>query len=114
MFNESYTAVFERNGKDVFASVGMDLEGRNYAMGGTSSGWEIATCIEEVFGLDIDILSWDFGMVGAIIFFTSGRRVVVRRGTHIFLVDRRRRMVVTTTAWSITFIERDTIQIGQV
>ena len=63
LFNESYTAFLERNGKEIFASVGMDFEGRNYAMGGTPSGWEIGTCIEEIFGLDIDMLSWDYGMV---------------------------------------------------
>lgn len=40
----------------------MDLVGRNYAMGGTSSGMEISSCMEEIFGMDIDILSWDYGM----------------------------------------------------
>ena len=40
----------------------MDLEARNYAMGGTSSGMEISSCVEEIFGMDIDVLSWDYGM----------------------------------------------------
>jgi hypothetical protein len=63
LFNESYTATLERNGQGIFDAVGMKLEGRNYAMGGTSSAWEIASCMEEIFGLDIDAISWDYGMV---------------------------------------------------
>lgn len=63
MFSENYMAYLERAAKDAFAAAGMALEARNYAMGGTASAWEIGTCIEEIFGLDIDILSWDYGMV---------------------------------------------------
>lgn len=33
MFNESYTAYFEKDVIDVFAAVGIKFEGRNYAMG---------------------------------------------------------------------------------
>jgi hypothetical protein len=62
MWRESYTAVMERAVKDIFATVGLHFIGRNYAMGGTSSGPEIAMCIKEVFGTDIDVLSWDTGM----------------------------------------------------
>ena len=32
-------------------------------MGGTNSFPELALCSQEVFGLDIDVLSWDYGMV---------------------------------------------------
>jgi hypothetical protein len=35
LFNETYTAFMERAVKDVFAAMGVDFEGRNYAMGGT-------------------------------------------------------------------------------
>jgi hypothetical protein len=62
MWRESYTAVMERAVKDIFATVGLNFIGRNYAMGGTSSAPEIAMCIKEVFGTDIDVLSWDTGM----------------------------------------------------
>jgi len=31
-------------------------------MGGTSSGPEVALCEDAIFGVDIDVLSWDFGM----------------------------------------------------
>jgi hypothetical protein len=62
MWRESYTAVMERGVKDIFATVGLNFIGRNYAMGGTSSAPEIAMCVKEVFGTDIDVLSWDTGM----------------------------------------------------
>ena len=35
LFNESYTAFLERDMKPVFAAIGMEFEGRNFAMGGT-------------------------------------------------------------------------------
>jgi hypothetical protein len=61
-WRQSYTAVMERAMKDIFATVGLNFIGRNYAMGGTGSGPEIAMCIKEIFGTDIDVLSWDTGM----------------------------------------------------
>jgi hypothetical protein len=65
IFNETYTAFMERDVKDVFASVGIDFEARNYAMGGTGSSPEMALCFEQVFGLDVDMFSWDYGMLEA-------------------------------------------------
>lgn len=62
LFNESYTAFMERIAHAVFQSVGLELVGRNYAMGGMSSTPELGLCVEAVYGLDIDVLSWDFGM----------------------------------------------------
>jgi hypothetical protein len=62
LFNESYTAYMERDLIDVFGSIGLEFEGRNYAMGGTSSGPEISMCFKEVFGQDVDFFSWDYGM----------------------------------------------------
>mmetsp|Transcript_801 Transcript_801/g.1820 ORF Transcript_801/g.1820 Transcript_801/m.1820 type:complete len:416 (-) Transcript_801:864-2111(-) len=62
MFNESYTAYMERDLKDVFGSAGIKFEGRNYAMGGTSCAAEVAMCWEEIFGTDVDVFSWDYGM----------------------------------------------------
>jgi len=61
-WRESYTGFLERAVKDVFAAVGIEFVGRNYAMGGTSSGPEVAMCTKEIYGKDIDILSWDTGM----------------------------------------------------
>lgn len=62
LWRESYTAVLERTVKDLFSSVGLNFIGRNHAMGGTSSGPEIALCGKEIFGNDLDVLVWDTGM----------------------------------------------------
>jgi len=48
--------------KDIFAAVGMEFIGRNYAMGATSAVMEVALCSDQIFGLDVDVISWDFGM----------------------------------------------------
>lgn len=62
MWRESYTAVLTRGVQDIFAACGIDFVGRNYAMGGTSSGAEIALCSKEIYGTDFDVLVWDTGM----------------------------------------------------
>jgi hypothetical protein len=62
MWRESYTAVLTRGVQDIFAACGIDFVGRNYAMGGTSSGAEIAMCAKEIYGTDFDVLVWDTGM----------------------------------------------------
>jgi hypothetical protein len=61
LFNESYTAFLESISKPVFQSVGIDFEGRNYAMGGMKSAPTIALCNEAIFGTDADVISWDYG-----------------------------------------------------
>lgn len=63
-FNQSYTAYMESSVSVVMSAVGIDFEGRNYAVGGASSGPEIAFCSEAMFGKDVDTISWDFGMTG--------------------------------------------------
>lgn len=62
LYNESYTAYMERDLLDVFGAVGLEFEGRNYAMGGTGSAAEISMCWEQIFGSDVDFFSWDYGM----------------------------------------------------
>lgn len=62
LYNESYTAYMESDMKDVFGSIGIEFEGRNYAMGGTSSATVISMCWKEIFGEDVDFFSWDYGM----------------------------------------------------
>ncbi|KAL7571142.1 hypothetical protein ACA910_014746 [Epithemia clementina (nom. ined.)] len=62
LFNESYTAIMELKSKPILEAVGVNFVARRYAMGGTSCGMEINSCIKEVFGVDIDFLSWDYGM----------------------------------------------------
>lgn len=69
IFNESYTSVMNRAVTDVFGSIGIEFVGRSNAMGGTASAPEIALCSEAIFGTDIDIQSWDYGMTDANWFF---------------------------------------------
>lgn len=61
-YRESYTAVLERRVRSIFAAVRMDFVGRNHAMGGTGCAPEIAMCLQSVFGNDVDVLVWDYGM----------------------------------------------------
>lgn len=76
LFNESYTAVLERVLQPVFASTGLDFVGRNYAMGGMASAPALALCVDAVYGMDIDVLSWDFGMVRVYVVSVEGRHHV--------------------------------------
>lgn len=62
LLRESYTAVLTETVTPVFRAAGLRFEGRNYAIGGMSSGPEIAFCVESIFGSDMDVLVWDYGM----------------------------------------------------
>ncbi|KAL7565622.1 hypothetical protein ACA910_018983 [Epithemia clementina (nom. ined.)] len=62
LFNESYNAILNVKNKPIMEAVGIDFVARTYAMGSTAAGNEINCCIKEVFGLDVDALSWDYGM----------------------------------------------------
>ncbi|CAJ1962131.1 unnamed protein product [Cylindrotheca closterium] len=62
MFNETYTAYFTKDVKDVFGAIGIKFEGRNYGMGAMSASPYISICSKEIFGIDVDLLSWNFGM----------------------------------------------------
>lgn len=61
-FHESYTAVLDRAARPVMAAVQLDFAARNYAMGGTAAAPEIALCAREIFGSNLDVLVWDYGM----------------------------------------------------
>eukprot|EP00548_Thalassiothrix_antarctica_P003947 CAMPEP_0194137246 /NCGR_PEP_ID=MMETSP0152-20130528/7163_1 /TAXON_ID=1049557 /ORGANISM="Thalassiothrix antarctica, Strain L6-D1" /LENGTH=680 /DNA_ID=CAMNT_0038834201 /DNA_START=31 /DNA_END=2073 /DNA_ORIENTATION=+ len=62
LFNESYTSYLESSAKDAFRAIGIEFIGRNYAMGGMDSAPQLALCNEAVYGVDADVISWDFGM----------------------------------------------------
>lgn len=62
LFNQTYSASIEAAARVVFELFGIHFYAKNYAMGGTRSGPEIAMCLPEIIGKDVDILSWDFGM----------------------------------------------------
>ena len=95
LHNESYTAYMTRAVQPVFAAAGIDFEGRNYAMGGMSSGPEISLCNEAIFGTDADVISWDFGMTDGRAFektllYASRSGVHRNRPMHVsMIVDGR-------------------------
>mmetsp|Transcript_1243 Transcript_1243/g.1889 ORF Transcript_1243/g.1889 Transcript_1243/m.1889 type:complete len:663 (-) Transcript_1243:3626-5614(-) len=62
LFNQSYTAVLEDAVRPAFKALGINFIGRNYAMSLYQSAPELALCMEEVYGTDIDVLNWDFAM----------------------------------------------------
>jgi len=62
LFNQTYGYVLEKAAQPAFAALGIEFRSKNYAMGGTSSGPDQALCLNEIYGMDLDVLSWDFGM----------------------------------------------------
>jgi hypothetical protein len=63
LYNQSYTAVLEQRLRPFFHRLGVQFVGRNYAVGGASSGPEIALCVGPLLGHnDVDVVSWDYGM----------------------------------------------------
>ena len=62
LFNQTYSASIEAAAKVVFHELGINFYAKNYAMGGTASAPEIAMCLPEIVGKNVDVLSWDFGM----------------------------------------------------
>mmetsp|Transcript_5568 Transcript_5568/g.10830 ORF Transcript_5568/g.10830 Transcript_5568/m.10830 type:complete len:649 (-) Transcript_5568:118-2064(-) len=61
-FDEQYTIVLQDVARDLFHSVGLDLVARPFGMGGATSAPEIAGCAREIFGADVDMITWDFAM----------------------------------------------------
>lgn len=60
LFSQSYTNVLEDTVRDSFQAAGMKFVGKNYGMGWMGSAPESALCMESLYGLDIEVLSWDF------------------------------------------------------
>ena len=89
LFNESYTQVLDRFAAPVFEAVGIKFQARSYAMGGTASGIEMAACSAEVFGTDVDILAWDYGMCDGRNYIKAEMytRRAGRRGAAVVLVN---------------------------
>uniref|UniRef100_A0A7S4QFV9 Uncharacterized protein n=1 Tax=Ditylum brightwellii TaxID=49249 RepID=A0A7S4QFV9_9STRA len=94
--------IFEQNSyvklgeiaKVAFESVGIDFIAESRAMGGYSSGPEIALCMEAIFGRDIDAISWDYGMTDGRdprnYWLWSSRAGLVPTMPIVFLNDNRR------------------------
>ncbi len=72
LYDEQKTTV-----KEAFAALGIKFHAKNYAMGGYVSGPELAMCMESVFGSDIDILLWDFGMMVMLLFLLCSSNLLV-------------------------------------
>ena len=62
LLNQTYTATMQVGAEIAFGAVGVDFVAKHRAMGSTASGPEISLCMEALFGDDIDILWWDYGM----------------------------------------------------
>ena len=62
LFNQTYGYIIEESARPIFDALGITFYGKNYAMGGMKSAPESALCISQLYGPDLDILSWDFGM----------------------------------------------------
>ena len=62
LFNQTYGYVLEDSARPIFQALGITFYGKNYAMGGMKSAPESALCMSSLYGPDLDILSWDFGM----------------------------------------------------
>ena len=65
LYNESYTSYFDQMMTPVLSNLGIELIARNYAMGGTPSGLEVSMCFEQIFGSDVDVQTYDYGMLDA-------------------------------------------------
>jgi len=62
LFSQSKTHVLEEMASKAFSAAGLNFIGKNYAMGGMGSGPELGMCMEQIYGTDIDVITWDFGM----------------------------------------------------
>lgn len=62
LYNQTYSYVLEQSVRPIFEALGITFYGKNYAAGGLKSAPEGALCMSSLYGLDLDILSWDFGM----------------------------------------------------
>lgn len=60
MPEDSYTTIMERTVQEAFATVGLEFVAVNLGIDGFGSGLEGALCMDSLYGLDVDFLSWDF------------------------------------------------------
>eukprot|EP00977_Amphora_coffeiformis_P003267 scaffold609_cov170-Amphora_coffeaeformis.AAC.21 len=54
--------VLQEKAADLFASVGLNFVARPFAMHSATSAPEVAACVKEIFGTDVDMVAWDFAM----------------------------------------------------
>ena len=62
LFNDSYPLVMRDTIQDVMALANIKFDVRNMAMGGVPS-YPSCMCMKDVWGIDSDVIMWDFRMV---------------------------------------------------
>ena len=62
LFNDSYPLVMRDTIQDVMALANIKFDVRNMAMGGVPS-YPSSMCMKDVWGIDSDVIMWDFRMV---------------------------------------------------
>lgn len=113
LFEQSFTLVMERFLKEpLFKSLGLNFQARNYAIGGLTSGPEVALCLESIYGKELDILAWDFSSTqSSDLGHHSDDLWANRASMHptkpiLFLVDNSKDEISTTgnsTRWDAIF-----------
>ncbi len=58
-YSQSYTSMLHTTVSSIFQSAGIEFKASNRA-GDVLSGMETAFCMKEIYGADVDVLSWDF------------------------------------------------------
>mmetsp|Transcript_6423 Transcript_6423/g.15175 ORF Transcript_6423/g.15175 Transcript_6423/m.15175 type:complete len:785 (+) Transcript_6423:207-2561(+) len=61
-FSQTYTAYLGEDLRFVWDAIGVEMIDRNMAMGGQRSAPDIAACSKEIFGTDVDFLTWNYAM----------------------------------------------------
>uniref|UniRef100_A0A7R9W4L7 Uncharacterized protein n=1 Tax=Pseudictyota dubia TaxID=2749911 RepID=A0A7R9W4L7_9STRA len=61
LMEQSYDVTLLKAAEVAFDALDVTLKSKHYGMGSMGS-FELGLCQDEVYGLDIDILNWDFGM----------------------------------------------------
>ena len=61
-FDQQYTVVLQQQAADLFQSVGLNFIARPYAMHSSTSAPELGACVREIYGDDVDIMTWDFAL----------------------------------------------------
>mmetsp|Transcript_27524 Transcript_27524/g.40664 ORF Transcript_27524/g.40664 Transcript_27524/m.40664 type:complete len:613 (-) Transcript_27524:109-1947(-) len=70
--DHSYTSVLERTVTDAFQAVGIQFVAKNRAVYSAATGPTMALCMEKIYGLDIDVLSWDFSLSDGEVDYRAG------------------------------------------
>eukprot|EP00526_Cylindrotheca_closterium_P004792 CAMPEP_0113633838 /NCGR_PEP_ID=MMETSP0017_2-20120614/17615_1 /TAXON_ID=2856 /ORGANISM="Cylindrotheca closterium" /LENGTH=783 /DNA_ID=CAMNT_0000544503 /DNA_START=94 /DNA_END=2445 /DNA_ORIENTATION=+ /assembly_acc=CAM_ASM_000147 len=62
VFTQTYTHYIGEDLRIIWDALGVEMINRNMAMGTMRASPDISTCSKEVFGVDVDLLTWNFAM----------------------------------------------------